>query len=211
MIGIGTIISLAATAFQAYQAANRSDSPTQKTDQLFSQIDVAGKGSIEGADLQSAFDKIAAQATVKADQLFSRLDADSDGKVTKEEFSSSINRLAEQLDQHYMRLRMYGEQSSKTNFSQEELTGLASNITNNFSQADANGDGKISIKEAINFGKANSTGSLPGSLPASATSSAEGQNVEMMLQVMRLMQAYGTSQSASDNSGSKTPKISVSA
>ncbi len=207
MIGIGTIISLAATAFQAYQAATRSDSPTQKTDQLFSQIDASGKGSIEGADLQSAFDKIAAQATVKADQLFSRLDADSDGKVSKEEFSSSINRLAEQLDQHYMRLRMYGEQSSKTSFSQEELTGLASNITNNFSQADANGDGKISIKEAINFGKANSSGSLP----ASATSSAEGQNVELMLQVMRLMQAYGTSQSASDSSGSKTPKISVSA
>jgi Ca2+-binding EF-hand superfamily protein len=203
MIGIGTIISLAATAFQAYQAANRSDSPTQKTDQVFSQIDAAGKGSIEGADLQSAFDKIAAQATVKADQLFSRLDVDSDGKVSKEEFSSSINRLAEQLDQHYMRMRMYGEQSGKTNFSQEELTDLASNITNNFSKADANGDGKISIKEAINFGKANPTGSLP----ASAISSAEGQNVELMLQVMRLMQAYGTHQDA----GSKAPKISVSA
>lgn len=207
MIGIGTIISLAATAFQAYQAANRSDPPTQKTDQLFSQIDAAGKGSIEGADLQSAFDKIAAQATVKADQLFSRLDADSDGKVSKEEFSSSINRLAEQLDQHYMRMRMYGEQSGKASFSQEDLTDLASNITNNFSKADANGDGKISIKEAIHFGKANPTGSLP----ASATSSAEGQNVELMLQVMRLMQAYGTSQSASDSLASKTPKISVSA
>ncbi len=207
MIGIGTIISLAATAYQVYQAANRSDPPTQKTDQLFSQIDATGKGSIEGADLQSAFDKIAAQATVKADQLFSRLDADSDGKVSKEEFSSSINRLAEQLDDHYMRLRMHGEQSNKAGFSQEELTGLASNITNNFSQADANGDGKISIKEAIHFGKANPAGTLP----ASATASAEGQNVELMLQVMRLMQAYGTSQSASDSIASKTPKISVSA
>ena len=123
MIGIGTIISLAASVFQAVQATNRSDSSAPKTDQLFSQLDAAGKGSIESADLQSAFDKVAAKATIKADQLFSKLDANSDGKVSKEEFSSSINRLAEQLDQHYMRLRMYGEQTNKTSFSKDELTG----------------------------------------------------------------------------------------
>ncbi len=208
MIGIGTIISLAATAFQAYQAANRSDAPTQKTDQLFSQIDATGKGSIEGADLQSAFDKVAAKATVKADQLFSRLDADGDGKVTKDEFSGSINRLAEQLDQHYMRLRMYGEQSGQASFSQDQLTGLASDITNNFSKADADGDGKISIKEAAAFAKANSTGSL--SSAASATP-AEKLNVDLMLQVMRLMQAYGMHQGAANSSGSPTSKISDSA
>lgn len=206
MIGIGTIISLAATAYQAFQAANRPDAPAQKTDQLFSQIDATGKGSIEGADLQSAFDKVAVQATVKADQLFSRLDADSDGKVTKDEFSSSINRLAEQLDQHYMRLRMNGAQSDKAGFSQDELTGLASNITNNFSKADADGDGKISIKEAAAFAKTNSAGSLS----ASSAAPAESQNVALMLQVMRLMQAYGT-HGAANSSGSQTSKISDSA
>ena len=207
MIGIGTIISLAASAFQAFQAANRSDAPTQKTDQLFSQIDATGKGFIGSADLQSAFDKVAEKATAKSDQLFSKLDANSDGKVTKDEFSSSINRLAEQLDQHYMRLRMYGEQSGKTSFSQDELTGLASNITNNFSKADADGDGKISIKEATDFAKANATGSLS----TSSATPAEQQNVDLMLQVMRLMQAYGTHQGAANSSGSQTPKISVSA
>jgi Ca2+-binding EF-hand superfamily protein len=207
MIGIGTIISLAASAFQAIQAANRPDPSTQKADQLFSQLDATGKGSIESADLQSAFDKVAAKATIKADQLFSKLDADSDGKVSKEEFSSSINRLAEQLDQHYMHLRMYGDQSNKTSFSQDDLTGLASNIANNFSKADADGDGKISIKEAAAFGKANQTGALSASSPPPA----ESQNVELMLQVMRLMQAYGTNQATADSSAGKTLKISVSA
>lgn len=203
MIGIGTIISLAASVFQAIQATNRPDPSTQKADQLFSQLDAAGKGAIESADLQSAFDKIAAKAAAKADHLFLKLDADGDGKVTKEEFSSSINRLAEQLDQHYMRLRMYGEQAGKAGFSQDELTGLASSIANNFNNADADGDGKISIKEAANFGKANSTSSLS----AASTSPAEGQNVELMLQVLRLMQVYGTNQIATHSSGSKTPRV----
>lgn len=207
MIGIGTIISLAASVFQAVQASNRSDTSASKTDKLFSQLDAAGKGSIESADLQSAFDKVAAKATAKVDQLFAKLDTNGDGKVTKEEFSSSINRLAEQLDQHYMRLRMYGEQSNKASFSQDELTGLASSIANNFSKADADGDGRISIKEAADFGKANSTGALS----ASSTPPADSKNVELMLQVVQLMQAYGTHQSVADSSASNTPKISTSA
>lgn len=203
MIGIGTLISLAASVYQAIQSANRPDPATQKADQLFSQLDAAGKGAIESADLQSAFDKVAAKATVKADQLFSKLDANSDGTVTKEEFSSSINRLAEQLDQHYMHLRMYGEQAGKTGFSRDDLTGLASNLANNFNKADSDGDGKISIKEAVSFGKVNSTGSLS----ASSISPAETQNVELMLQVLRLMQAYGTNQIATSGSVGRAPKV----
>lgn len=202
MIAIGTIISLAASAFQIIQAANRPDPATQKADQLFSQLDAAGKGSLESADLESAFDKIAAKATVKADQLFSKLDANSDGTVSKEEFSLSINRLAEQLDQHYMRVRMHGEQVGKS-FSQNELIGLASHVTKNFNNADRDGDGRISIKEAADFGKVNSTGSLS----APSTSPAESQNIELMLQVLRLMQVYGTNQGAPSNSGSKPPNV----
>lgn len=203
MIGIGVLIGIASSVFQAIQATNRPDPATQKADQLFSQLDAAGKGAIDGTDLQSAFDKIATKASVKADQLFAKLDTNSDGTVSKEEFSSSISRLAEQLDQHYMRLRMHGEQGSKAGFSQDELTGLASNLANNFNKADSDGDGKISIKEAVSFGKANATGSLSASL----TSPGETQNVELMLQVMRLMQAYGTNQSATNSSVSETPRV----
>jgi Ca2+-binding EF-hand superfamily protein len=203
MIGIGTLISLAASAYQAIQAANRPDPATQKADQLFSQLDAAGKGAIESADLQSAFDKIAAKATAKADQLFSKLDANGDGSVNKAEFSSSINRLAEQLDQHYMHLRMHGEQAGRTSFSREDLTGLASHIANNFDKADRDGDGKISVKEATSLVKTNSTGALSGS----STSPAESQNVELMLQVLRLMQVYGTNQIATSGSNAKAPKV----
>jgi Ca2+-binding EF-hand superfamily protein len=200
MVGIGTIIGIAASVFQAVQAMNRPDPAAQKADQLFSQLDASGKGSIDNSDLQSAFDKITAQATLKSDQLFNKLDADNDGKVTQSEFSSSINRLAEQLDQHYMRLRMQGENAANASFSRDELSGLASSITTNFSQADANGDGKISIREARHFSQANPSGaSTPG---------GDGQNVELMMQVMRLMQAYGSPQTASDN---RTQKISTSA
>lgn len=205
MVGIGTLIGIAASVFQAVQAMNRPDPATQKADQLFSQLDASGKGSIDNADLQSAFDKIAAQATLKSDQLFNKLDADSDGKVTQSEFSSSINKLAEQLDQHYMRLRMQGENAGNASFSRDELSGMASNIASNFDKADTDGDGRISIKEAQNFEKSNSL------------ASADGQNVELMLQVMRLMQAYGTSGTSSTSSTAQTvgenraQKISTSA
>jgi Ca2+-binding EF-hand superfamily protein len=208
MLGIGTIIGFAASAFQAIQTMNRPDPAAQKTDQLFSQLDSTGKGSIERADLQSAFDKIATKATLKADQLFAKLDADSDGKVTQNEFSGAINRLAEQLDQHYMRMRMQGEHADNTGFTQDDLAGATSSIAKNFSQVDADGDGKISVKEAVAFGKSRPTAAA--STATSPTSSAENQNVELMLQVMRLMQTYGTHQSASNNAH-KTPTISTSA
>lgn len=198
MIGIGAILSLATSVFQVVQASNRPDPETQKADQLFSQLDVTGKGAIKGSDLQSAFDRIAANASAKADQLFKKLDANGDGSVTKEEFSGSINRLAEQLDQHYMRMRMHGGQAGQ-GFSRDELAGLASNISNNFSTADSDGDGRISIKEAANFGKLNATAS-------SSAGPSESQNVELMLQVLRLMQVYGTNQNATNGSAGNTPK-----
>lgn len=209
MVGIGTIIGIAASVFQAVQAMNRPDPATQKADQLFSQLDASGKGAIDNADLQSAFDKIAAQASLKSDQLFNKLDADSDGKVTQSEFSSSINKLAEQLDQHYMRLRMQGEHNGNAGFSRDELAGLSGTLAGNFDSADTNGDGKISIREARQFNQANLANTAN-----SATPGGDGQNVELMLQVMRLMQAYGTSgtpgnsQTANDN---RAQKISTSA
>lgn len=71
-------------------------------------------------------------------------------------------------------------------FTKDELTALTTNIAGNFDKADANGDGRVSIREMRSF--ALSQGGAQVSAPESFAAS---QNVELMLQVMRLMQAYG--------------------
>jgi Ca2+-binding EF-hand superfamily protein len=191
-MAIGAIIGIISSVFQAVRAFSPPEAaqPQQAADKLFSRLDEMGQGAIGSAELQTAFDKIKTDATGSADKLFSKLDADSDGKITKSEFSGSINQLAEQLDHHYMRMRMHGEggmppPSGDAGFSREELTGQISNLVSNFDKADANGDGRVSIKEARALAHS------AGSSTASPLAAAGNQNVELMLQVVRLMQAYG--------------------
>ncbi len=209
-MAIGAIIGLISTVFQAVRAFSTPETaqPQQAADKLFSKLDELGRGEIDGAGLQTAFDRIKADATGSADKLFSKLDADGDGKLTRSEFSGSINQLAEKLDDHFMRTRMHGEgglppPSADAGFTREELTGQISNIVGNFDKADANGDGRVSIKEARALAHS------AGSSAASPLAGAGNQNVELMLQVVRLMQAYGVvggSTTSADNG--TTQKVS---
>jgi len=191
-MAIGAIIGLISTVFQVVRAFSPPEAaqPQQAADKLFSRLDELGRGEIGGAELQTAFDRIKADATGSADKLFAKLDADGDGKLTKSEFSGSINQLADQLDQHYMRMRMHGEggmppPSGDAGFTKEELTGQISHLIGNFDKADANGDGRVSLREA------RALAHPAGSSTASLLAGAGNQNVELMLQVVRLMQAYG--------------------
>jgi len=206
-MAIGAIIGLISSVVSAVRAfsppeTTSSAQPQQAADKLFSKLDELGKGAIGSADLQSAFDKIRTEGAAGADKLFAKLDADGDGKITKSEFTSSINRLADQLDDHFMRLRVHGEGgppplSGEAGFTKEELSGQLSNIVGNFDKADADGDGRVSFKEAKAFVKGHADG------PASAlqASASGNQNVELMLQVVRLMQAYGIVQGSSSTAG----------
>jgi Ca2+-binding EF-hand superfamily protein len=189
-MAIGAIIGIISSVIQAVRAFSPPEpAQSQAADKLFSQLDVMGQGEIGGAELQTAFDKIRAGGAASADKLFAKLDADGDGKLTKSEFSGSINQLAEQLDHHYMRLRLHGEgglpPAADAGFTKEELTGQIANLVGNFDKADANGDGRVSIQEARALAQS------AGSSTASPSAVAGNQNVEMMLQVVRLMQAYG--------------------
>jgi Ca2+-binding EF-hand superfamily protein len=192
-MAIGAVIGIISSVIQAVRAFSTPEATPQQqaADKLFSQLDLTGQGAIQGADLQKAFDKISSTTAGGADKLFAKLDADGDGMITRSEFSGSINRLAEQLDHHYMRMRLHGEGAlpppvADAGFTRDELTGLVSNIAGNFDRADANGDGRVSIREmrAFTMGQGGAQAALPESFAA-------GQNVEMMLQVVRLMQAYG--------------------
>lgn len=190
-MAIGAIIGLISTVFQAVRAFSPPEAaqPQQAADKLFSKLDELGQGAIGSAELQTAFDKIKADATGSADKLFTKLDADGDGNITRSEFSGSINQLAEQLDHHYMRMRMHGEGGmppfGDAGFTMEELTGQISSLVSNFDMADANGDGRVSLKEAKALAHSGASST------ASPLAAAGNQNIELMLQVVRLMQAYG--------------------
>lgn len=195
-MGIAAVIGIVSSVVQLVRAFNTPDppqaaQPQQKADKLFAELDAMGQGTIQRVDLDRAFDRISATTSGNAEKLFAKLDADGDGTITKSEFSGSVSRLAEQLDEHFMRIRLQREgalppPAADAGFTRDELTGLVSNISGNFDRADANGDGRVSIREirAYSLGQ----GGVPTALPESF---AAGQNVEMMLQVVRLMQAYG--------------------
>lgn len=220
-MAIGAIIGLISSVVSIARALSPSEpaqaaQPQQAADKLFAKLDELGRGEIGSADLQSAFDRIQADATGSADRLFSKLDADSDGKITRSEFSGSINQLAEQLDQHYMRLRLHGEDAlprpaADAGFTRDELAGQLSNLVSNFDRADANGDGRVSVREARAFARGNAAD------PAAAvqTAATDNRNVEMMLQVVRLMQAYGvvqgtTTTANANNDGNNTAASGIS-
>lgn len=197
-MAIGAIIGLISSVVSIARAFSPSEpaqaaQPQQAADKLFAKIDELGKGAIDGADLQSAFERIRTEGAAGADRLFSKLDADGDGKITKSEFSGSINQLAEQLDQHFMRLRLHGEGAlppADAGFTKEELSSQLSSLVGNFDKADANSDGRVSLREAKAF------------LKGDAFQAAAGNpNVEMMLQVVRLMQAYGVVQETTATAG----------
>lgn len=176
--------------------------------------------------------------TSSVDDLFAQLDGDSDGKVTQQEFSDSLQKVADQLEQQFQSMRMQGggmggmppppPPSDDAGFTKDELTSqldeigstdsvrstLISNIVQNFEAADTNGDGKVSFSEAQAYDQSSSTSSGSSTTASTATdgtsSSSAGNSLDakVMLQIMRLMQAYGQNNDSSSVAGSQ---LSVSA
>jgi len=170
------------------------------------------------------------------EQLFSKLDIDSDGKVTKQEFSDSLKKVAEQLDSQFMSMRMNdGMQASgmvgmppggdSGGLTKDQLTTLSNNIgssdstasssikslINNFGKADTDGDGKISMKEAMAYKEKSASSS--SSTSATSSASSNDLNAQILAQITKLMQAYGigNDQSSQSGIGSLLSPISASA
>lgn len=199
-MGIAAIIGIVSSVIQAVRAfgppeASPARQPPPKADRLFEALDALGQGAIRPADLERAFDRIAEKATAGAGKLFARLDADADGTITKTEFTGSIDKLADELDRHFMRVRLQGEGTpplaAEAGFTRDELTALTTSIAVHFDRADANGDGRVSIREMRTFARENA---------------AADPNLELMLQVVRLMQAYGLVGGANATAGDGTAR-----
>lgn len=177
---------------------------------LFAKLDTSGKGYIEKADLQTAFQSVSTLSGASADDVFASLDGDSDGKVTQQEMSDSIRKLSDALESQFQSLRMnglggmgggmgagMGMHKSGDGMTQENLTSqlaaigntdsnrtsMLSSLIDNFDQVDTDGDGKVSFEETRAYKQSGQQSTV-----ATTNTSSEAQ---MLMQIMNLAQAYG--------------------
>lgn len=166
-----------------------------------------------------------------ASALFKALDGDSDGQLTESEFSSSIQKLADALDSQAFSSRMGGAHGAggmppppppedDTGFTKDQLSSqlsqigstdsersdLISKVVSNFDKADANGDGKVSMQEAMTYDQSSqsrSTSSTTDTSTASTTSSSQS-DAALMHKLMELARAYGPDSDAFNTTSSLT-------
>jgi len=195
---------------------------------LFAKLDTSSQGYIDKSTLQTALDSASSStsssssstsSTSNVDALFNQLDSNGDGKVTKQEFTDALQQLESQL-QANANLQSGGTTpppppQNDSGFTKDELTAqlseigssdskrssLISSVIANFDKADTNGDGKVSMQEAMAFQQSNSSTSTTSSTDATSstttsTASSSDTTEKILKQIMLLMQAY--------NSGSGT-------
>jgi Ca2+-binding EF-hand superfamily protein len=111
-----------------------------------------------------------------------------DAGFTKEELTSQLSEI--------------GEADSKR-------ASLISSIVDNFDQADSDGDGKVSFKEAMAYDQAGSSttpsassAATTGSDSASTSAASDNLGTQLLLQIMRLAHAYGIGGGADSTSPS---------
>jgi Ca2+-binding EF-hand superfamily protein len=208
---IGNIGSYA-SAMMGMSRPPRPDS-SKLAEDLFSQIDTTGKGYIEKSDLESAFQQVSSASGASADELFTSLDSDGDGKVTQDEMSSGLKSLMDTLDSQFQSMRMNEAMggmppppppANDAGFTKDELqsqldeigssdskrSDLLSKVIENFDTADTDGDGKVSFKEAMAY-EQSSASSSTSDTTSTASASGSTSEAQLMLQIMKLAQAYG--------------------
>lgn len=89
-------------------------------------------------------------------------------------------------------------------------------LINNFDKVDTNGDGKVSMKEAMAYKEktaSTNSGSSSSSTSTASSTSINDLNAQILSQITKLMQAYGigNNQSSQSGIGSLLSMISVSA
>lgn len=136
---------------------------TEAAGNLFGKLDSQNKGYLEQSDFSSLLSGLQNdEASTKSEDLFSSLDSDGDGQLTSSEFSDNFSNLLYSA-QGTMGSRPAPPQDSGK--SKDELTALLEeleqedeksteglkSLLDNFDTADADGDGKVTMQEAMTY------------------------------------------------------------
>ena len=162
------------SSFQFQQTPPPRQTATQVTNDFFAKVDPKGSGSFDKSTLSQVADKVSiSQGSV--DAMFSLMDSNGDGSVTKQEFTNLLQTIAPQSESQ-------SNQSKNSPASNgvgsvhghaggpppppPSNTGSGSNVsTISTDPADTNGDGIVSVEEAMVYSQTTSvkTGTLSGS------------------------------------------------
>lgn len=200
------------------------DQLKEQAGQVFSQLDTSNKGYLEQADFAKALSSLDKNGdSSDSDELFSQLDADQDGKLTSSEFADSVG------EQLYNALGMMPkgrppmgpppaeEDQGKT---VDELTAMVSElkdsdsnmaqglqkIIDQFAEADADGDGKVTMQEAMAMKESEQKAQTQSSQSTEQSSQQKLQHT-----LMQLMKTYGSLSQSSLSQSSVEQALSVSA
>ena len=221
---IGGIGGYSSAMMQGMGRMQRQD-PSKMAADLFSKLDTSGKGYIEKADLQTAFQNVPTSSGTSADDVFASLDGDSDGKVTQQEMSDSIKKLSDALESQFQSLRMnggggmggmggmgggmgagMGMHKSGDGMTQEDLTSQLASISNTDSNRTSmlsslidNFDQADTDSDGkVSFEEARAYKQSSQGTAATANTSSEAQ---VLMQIMSLAQAYGLGANAASSAG----------
>jgi len=225
-MSINSIGSSSYASMQNMQPMQKPD-PSKMAEDLFSKLDTKGQGYLEKTDLETALSKIndTSGGSSSADQMFAKFDSDGDGKVTKEEMTATLEQIASELDGPFPRMRLQeqgnegmpppppsggqqidqgltkdqlAEMASDTNSLNSSVSEMFSQLANNFSAADTNGDGKVTHDEAMAYQQANSSNKTgQSSASSNSTSSSQVSDLQFMKNIMQILHAYDSEDSQS--------------
>lgn len=94
-------------------------------------------------------------------------------------------------------------QLDETGSTDSQRSDFISNIVENFAAADADSDGKVSFAEAQAYNES------AGQDSATSSQSANSSDAEIMMQIMKLIHAYGSSEQSEDSSLSSLLSVSA--
>lgn len=211
-----------------YGSRNRMPPPDPQAElsQAFANMDAGSKGYLDKTDLESALS--ASGSSASSDDLFSALDADTNGQVTEEEMANVLKNLCSGNDSARFAMRMAGsggmgemapppppQEGEDEGFTVDQLSQMASDLAEtdsqrasefetlaaSFTEADADGNGKLTRDEAMGFlfGEEEESASSSGTSATAATTSTDSTTSSALLkQIMALVKSYGSI--ASDDS-----------
>lgn len=165
-----------------------SEASSESVSQLFSKLDGDGDGKITKDEMTEGFKKLSEQLDNEFNTM--RMQGGMQGGMGAMggmppgpppggagDAGFSKEELQTQLDE--------------IGTSDNERSSLISSIVQNFDEADSDGDGKVSLQEAMAYREKEADGSEAASVQPDSTTSADNSERKLMMQLMKLVHAYG--------------------
>jgi Ca2+-binding EF-hand superfamily protein len=196
----------------ALSSLSSSSSSSASADEIFSQIDSDSDGKVTKDELSSSLQNMMSQLDSQFESM--RMSnamggQNGQGGMPPPPPPDGAQGGGQQGGDQGFSKDELTSQLSEIGTSDSQRSSLISNIVNNFDAADTNGDGKVSFKEAQTYDQSSSTSSTSSVASVSSASSSSSSsstssdssssssssesdlNAKVMLQIMRLMHAYG--------------------